>query len=140
MTAIDDLTDAALVSTFDRAGFAPGSFHHRDHLRVAWAMLENGDVLAVLPRFRAGLRRLAASAGKPELYHETVTWAYLLLVNERRAARGAEDWAAFAARNRDLEAWRPSILETTYYKEDTLWSDRARRVFVLPDRGTLPTA
>jgi hypothetical protein len=34
--------------------------------------------------------------------------------------------------------WRPSLLEVKYYREETLWSERAREVFVLPDRG--PTA
>jgi hypothetical protein len=27
------------------------------------------------------------------------------------------------------------VLETRYYREETLWSDRARRAFVLPDRS-----
>ena len=35
--------------------------------------------------------------------------------------------------NRDLLTWKPSILER-YYTSDTLFSDRARRSFVLPDR------
>jgi hypothetical protein len=129
----DDLTDDALVAAFEGEGFAPGSFHHRDHVRVAWALLERHAVLDVLARFTSGLRRLAAAAGKPGLYHETITWAYVLLVQERRAARGSEDWATFAARQADLLQWRPSVLETTYYREETLWSDRARAVFVLPD-------
>jgi hypothetical protein len=77
---------------------------------------------------------VATAAGKPGLYHETITWAYVLLVNERREAPGTEDWPAFAARNPDLLAWRPSLLETRYYRGATLWSDRARRVFVMPDR------
>src|SRR5262249_24114314 len=63
-------------------------------------------------RARALLGRPAASGrgrGKPGLYHETITWAFVLLVQERRAPRGDEDWAAFAARNADLLAWKPSI-------------------------------
>jgi hypothetical protein len=131
----DDLTDEALLAAFDGEGFAPRSFHHRDHVRVAWALLERQAALDVLPRFTSGLRRLAAAAGKPGLYHETITWAYVLLVNERRAPTGEEDWPAFAARNPDLLWWRPSVLEAKYYREETLWSDRARQVFVLPDRG-----
>ena len=77
--------------------------------------------------------------GKPGLYHETITWAYVLLVNERRAPAGEEDWPAFAARNPDLLAWRPSLLETKYYREETLWSERARRV-VRPARPNGLTA
>jgi hypothetical protein len=134
--SLDDVTDDVLRHAFERAAFAPGAFHHRHHVRTAWIFLERYPVLDVLVHFTAGLRRLAEAAGKPGLYHETITWAYVLLVHERRAAPGAEDWAAFAARNPDLLAWKPSVLEARYYREETLWSERARRIFVLPDRPT----
>jgi hypothetical protein len=135
---LDDLADDALFAAFEGGDLAPGSFHHRHHVRLAWILLERHPVLDVLARFAEGLRRLAASAGKPGLYHETITWAYVLLVSERRVEPGAEEWPAFAARNPDLLAWKPSVLEARYYREETLWSDRARQTFVLPDRP--PTA
>ena len=138
MTAEPDpdlLSDDALVAAMEGDGFAPGAFHHRHHVRLAWAWLERRPLHEVLPLFAAGLRRLAAAAGKPGLYHETITWAFLFLVNERRAAAGEEDWAGFAARNPDLLRWKPSLLEERYYREETLWSEKARRTFVLPDRG-----
>jgi hypothetical protein len=131
---LDALDDAALIAAFEGEGFDAGAFHHAQHVRVVWACLERWPASEVLPRFAAGLRRVATAAGKPGLYHETITWAYVLLVNERRAPPGTEDWPAFAARNPELLAWRPSLLETRYYRAETLWSDRARRVFVMPDR------
>ena len=133
-TSLDELSDDALLRAFEDGTIPPGSFRHRHHVRTAWVVLERRPVLEALARFTAGLRRLAAAAGKPGLYHETITWAYVLLVNERRAAGGAGGWPAFAARNRDLLAWKPSVLEARYYREETLWSDRARATFVLPDR------
>ena len=36
-----------------------------------------------IQRFGDSLRRFAAAYGKQGLYHETITWAYLLLLNER---------------------------------------------------------
>ena len=132
--SLDDLTDGALLLAFESGELDPGGFHHRHHVRTAWALLERRPVLEALSVFTAGLRRLAAAAGKPGLYHETITWAYVLLVNERRAWNGIEDWPAFAARNPDLLEWKPSVLEARYYRGETLWSDRARATFVLPDR------
>jgi hypothetical protein len=132
--SLDDFTDDALIRAFEATALPPGSFHHRHHVRTAWLLLERLPVLDVLAGFTAGLRRLAAAAGQPGLYHETITWAYVLLVHERRAAAGVEDWPAFAARNPDLLAWKPSVLEARYYREETLWSARARETFVLPDR------
>ena len=46
---------------------------------------------------------------------------------------GEESWEDFAAGNPDLLTWNPSILDH-YYEKETLSSDRARRIFVLPDR------
>jgi hypothetical protein len=90
-----------------------------------------------LERFCGGLRRVAQAAGKPERYHETITWAYLLLINERMERSGRDlSWEEFARRNPDLLRWKPSVLEA-YYSAEDLASDLARRVFVLP-RGQQP--
>jgi hypothetical protein len=75
----------------------------------------------------------------PGLYHETITVAYLLLINERLSGNRDLDWETFAARNRDLLAWKPSLLDRLYAPE-TLASDRARDVFLMPDRVAEPLA
>lgn len=109
-------------------------FHHRDHVRVAWLYLKRDPVLVALSKFTTGLKRFAASKGVPGLYHETITWAYLLLIRERMARRAPDaTWEEFSSENPDLLTWRPSILET-YYRAETLRSDLAREVFVMPDR------
>lgn len=126
------MNDDELLAGFE-AGTLP-AFRHHDHVRVAWLYLERYDALTALGRFAEGLRHFAAAKGQAGLYHETITWAYLLLIRERRAqATGAESWEEFAARNGDLFAWKPSIL-SHYYRDETLASELARRVFVLPDR------
>jgi hypothetical protein len=121
-----------MLAAFEAGTLDPAGFHHRDHVRLAWAHLRHYPGPLALDRFCAGLRRLAQAAGKPERYHETITWAYLLLINERME-RGGRDrpWEEFARLNPDLLRWKPSVLEA-YYSEDVLGSDLARRVFVLP--------
>jgi hypothetical protein len=132
------LDDAELLSAFEAGALEPSEFHHVDHVRVAWLYSKGKEPLTALKRFSEALRRFAAAAGKPGLYHETITWAFLLLIRERVERGGGETFAEFVERNPDLLAWRPSILDR-YYREETLRSDLARRVFVLPDRGTEPT-
>ncbi len=46
-------------------------------------------------------------------------------------------WEDFARQNPDLFTWRPGILER-YYRAETLQSDLARRVFLMPDSLTDP--
>ena len=47
--------------------------------------------------------------------------------------RNADTWEDFARGNPDLLVWNPSVLDR-YYEKETLGSELARRVFVLPDR------
>jgi len=129
------MTDEELVSYFEAGTDPPDGFHHAEHVRVAWWYARRHPWVAALARFQAALRRFAEARGKPERYHETITIAFMALVAERLDATGADlDWDGFATRNTDLLAWSPSVLDR-YYHPETLASDRARRVFVLPDRG-----
>jgi hypothetical protein len=132
--------DRRLLEGFEAASLPEGAFGHREHVRVAWLYLRELPPTAALGRFSAGLKCFAAAKGKPGLYHETITWAYLLLIRERMArGRTGQTWAEFASENPDLLTWKPSILDA-YYREKTLRSDLARRVFVLPDRLALSQA
>lgn len=107
-------------------------FHHADHIRLAWSYLRAVPLLGAIERFSTSLKRFATHHGKPELYHETITWAFLLLIHERMNGEGSFD--EFRERNPDLFQWKPSVLES-YYRAETLGSDRARRTFVMPDRA-----
>jgi hypothetical protein len=123
-----------LISDFEQ-GRAPGDFHHADHMRVAFAYVSELPVLEAIAQFSAALKRFAISKGKPNLYHETITWAYLFLIGERIARAGeTQSWEEFAKGNHDLLVWKSGIVER-YYSKPTLESDLARRRFVLPDRG-----
>ena len=129
------MTEAEFVRAFEGCTLPNTAFHHRDHVRLAWIYLRQATPLEALARFAAGLQRFAAFNGHPGLYHETITWAYLFLIHERMAdGTGGETWEEFAARNPDLLAWSPSVLDR-YYDPETLRSERARRLFVLPRAG-----
>jgi hypothetical protein len=107
---------------------------HGDHVRVVWLYLRCYSVLETLARFSAGLKRFATANGKANLYHETITWAYVFLINERMERSGREQgWAEFVDSNADLFDWKDSILKS-YYQHDTLRSEVARKVFVFPDK------
>jgi hypothetical protein len=127
------VTDEALLRHFEAGEEPPGGFHHRQHVQAAWAYLRRHPLPEALARFSAALQRFAVARGKPDLYHETITTAYVLLIGERLAETPDAPFDAFAARHPDLLAWRPSIL-ARYYRDETLASERARRVFVMPDR------
>jgi hypothetical protein len=129
------MTDEQSIELFEQ-GLAPGgSFHHADHVRVAFAYLVRYPFLEALQRFSAALKRFAAAQGKPQLYNETITWAYLFLIREAIARSGQpQTWEEFAARNTDLLAWTGGGFLQRYYRPETLASELARNVFVFPDK------
>jgi hypothetical protein len=132
------MNDREFIDRFESCTLDSSDFPHRAHVRLAWLFLRELPPLEALARFVTGLQRFAASIGAAGLYHETITWAYLLLIHERMQRAPAADFEEFVAANPDLLA-KPSILDA-YYRPETLQSELARRVFVLPDalaaRGT----
>jgi hypothetical protein len=128
------MKDEEFIQRFENCTLPGENFHHRDHVRVAWLYLRSYSVLDTLARFSAGLKRFATANGKPNLYHETITWAYVLLINERTERGGREQgWAEFVDANADLFDWKNSILKS-YYRDETLRSEMARKVFLFPDK------
>jgi hypothetical protein len=122
------MTDQELIAAFEAC--AVTDFHHADHIRLAWAYLREEPLLTAIERFTGSLKRFAAHNGASGLYHETITWAYLLLIHERM--NGESTFDAFREANPELFAWKPSILQR-YYRAETLASPRARETFVFPD-------
>ena len=133
MTGTATISDRDLVSRFLDTTLPTESFRHVDHVRTAWLFVMRDGMPAALATFPAALRRFAEAKGASTLYHATITWAYLLLIHERQQRAAASDWPDFAARNPDLLAWKPSVLDR-FYTAETLWSDEAKRTFLMPDR------
>jgi len=128
------VTDKELIERFENCTLRGEDFHHPDHVKIVWLYLQSNSVMETLIRFSAGLKHLAAANGKPNLYHETITWAYVFLIHERIARSGSEQrWPDFVEANPDLFDWQDNILKA-YYQDDTLRSETARRTFVFPDR------
>jgi hypothetical protein len=128
------MTGEELIRQFENGATDAASFHHAEHVRLAFEYLGRYSALAALERFSDALKRFAAAQGKAQRYHETITWAYLLLIRERIARAGrSQTWEEFAERNPDLLIWKGGVL-ATLYRQGTLDSDLARQTFILPDR------
>jgi len=133
MESLTALRNTELVERFERGEVGESGFHHFDHVRAAYAYVCEMPLLEAIERFSCALKRFAAAQGKTGLYHETITWAYLIVIQERRLRMGdAGDWEQFANANPDLLRWKDGIL-ARYYKPATLQSELARKAFLFPD-------
>jgi hypothetical protein len=124
--------DEQLIEQFEAGTLPLECFHHRDHVHMAFLYLSKWPVIEALARFCSALKGFAAVHGKDQLYHETITWAYIFLINERIARAGRrQTWEEFEHTNGDLLTWKSGVLHR-YYREETLSSPLARSVFILP--------
>lgn len=127
------MTDDELYDAFTSTALPADQFHHEQHVRVAWMFVCRHGMPAAIGEFSQAIKRFAAAKGAHGLYHETITWAFLLIIGERQARQPHTTWPEFAAANADLLSWKPSILER-YYSKEFLMSVEARRGFVMPDK------
>jgi hypothetical protein len=123
-----------LLAQFEDGSLPLESFHHSVHVQLVFLYLRKHSLVEVLAHFPATLTKYADAHGKSGLYHETITWAYVFLVNERmRRADQKLNWNDFRAQNPDLLTWKDSVLKK-YYRAKTLSSEFAKRTFLFPDK------
>ena len=125
------MSDREFVEAFETCTLPADLFDHREHVRLAWLYLREQPLLEALPRFIASLKRYAGSLGASGKYHETITYAFMFLIHERMQRGAAETFDEFATENADLFG---AILRR-YYRGETLASDLARTIFVMPDQS-----
>jgi hypothetical protein len=125
------MTDEEFLRRLADCSLPPEAFNHRGHVRAAFLVLARTPGFgAALERMRGLITAYAAHLGKAGLYHETITVAFMALINARRAEAGSVDsWQAFAAANPDL--FDKDVLAGRY-DQAVLQSELARRVFILP--------
>ncbi|MEM8499702.1 MAG: hypothetical protein AAF542_16890 [Pseudomonadota bacterium] len=122
----------SLLQQFEALKISTPDFHHEEHVRVAFEMLNSYDFVEACSRYANTIQAMAQSAGAPEKYNTTITFAFMSLVAERKANSDHTDVDSFLANNPHL--LDRSLLDGWYSKE-RLTSATARGQFLLPDMG-----
>lgn len=124
-------SETTLLGRFERRDIEPGAFAHRDHLQVAYEMLDRYDFADACLRYAKTIRRMAETAGAPQKYNTTITFAFMSLIAERKSHSNGADWQSFLTSNPDL--LDKDVLKGWYSKE-RISSKLAREQFLLPDQ------
>jgi len=127
MSAVTQLS----IEQFEAGHVDAEQFDHEAHVYMGWLYVQACDLPEAISRFDSTLRRLTARLGVPGKYHATITWTFLVLINER--AEPDETWDGFRSRNAALIRDSKTTLQR-YYSDTLLFSDAARQYFVLPDK------
>ena len=111
-------------------------FGHREHLRLAWLVIDRHGPELAAEIVGEGIRRMAAAQGKAALYNETITrfWVRLLAhVREAKSVGGSVDDAIDAA---PILADKDIVLR--HWSRTALFGPEARVRWVEPDLRPLP--
>ena len=117
------------LARFVRGELDPRAFPHREHVRMAFEMLRRHSFVETALHYSQALRTMTEKIGKPEVFHQTLTIAFLSLIAERLHTGGAQDFESFAAANPDL---MDKSAVARCYPPERLALDAARRTFILP--------
>jgi hypothetical protein len=124
------MTDDEFLRALERCELPESAFGHAAHVRAAYLYLRAEEFSGALERTRRAIRNFARHLGQPERYHETITVAYLALIQQHMCQRGdGGSWVTFERENPEL--LRPDLL-LEFYPQAQLESDLARKVFLLP--------
>jgi hypothetical protein len=130
------LSDKEFVVAFEDCRITGDSFHHADHVRLAWLYVREFGEIGAQEKFLAGIRKLAAHLGAAQKFHCTTTVAWLRLV----AAAQRED--SRTALFGDWVVKHHSLLDKEFllahYSKECLDSAEARNGWVEPDLRPLP--
>ena len=131
-----DLSDEQFIAAMEQLRVAKSDFHHRDHIRLAWAYLRKDNPSLAGKNLANCIRRYAIHHGVPRKYHHTITLVWVCIVAAAmRLTPAIESFELFAAAH-------PFLLEVrlpwTFYSAARLDSESARSGWVEPDLHPLP--
>ncbi|PKH03725.1 hypothetical protein CXF72_04900 [Psychromonas sp. MB-3u-54] len=116
----------------------PGAdFNHQAHLRLAYVYLVDNDTDSSMQRMKMSLKRfIEHNRIDPTKYHETITTAWVLVVNHfMNKSEGSNSADQLMSQN-------PEMLEEktmmTHYSAEVLFSNEARNTFVEPNLAPIP--
>ncbi len=130
------LSDDDFLRAFFSAELSNSSFHHGDHLRLAWLMVQRHGLVDAEVRVTAGIQNFAAANGHAARYHDTMTRFWVRLVAHAIASRPElQDFDAF------LAAY-PILLDPTlpfrHWRREAMFTPEARAEWREPDLLPLP--
>jgi hypothetical protein len=124
------MAEALSVEQFARGEFDASAFSHREHVRMGFEMLRRYSFPEAALRYSEALQSMTRRIGKPQVFHQTVTIAFLALIGEGLTTGDYPDFDCFAAAHPEL--MQKSAI-ARWYRPERLAQDVARRTFVLPN-------
>ena len=112
------------------------SFGHRDHLKLAWLIMNRHDAEEGLSVIRTAIREFAEYQGSGNRYHEILTTFWGRIVHHAIQTRpDVPDSDAFL---NVFSSLLDKGLPLRHWTTETLWSEKSRASWTEPDLLPLP--
>lgn len=122
--------DAQFLAALEDCSLPADCFDHAAHVRAGYLYLCGQPFPPAAAAMCTTIANYVRALGKPDRYHETITVAFMALINAQLRRHGdGGGWDGFRARNPELLR-RDALL--AYYPRAVLESDEARASFTLP--------
>lgn len=132
-----DLPDGEFIERFEQGCLSGSNFPHRAHLRMAWLYVKDLGSEVAIDKAAQGIRNLADANGQVNLYHDTLTRAWVYLVAAAVAQSSSPTFTDFLGNHREL---LDKQLLLRFYSPGLLASPEARAQWVAPDLTPIPGA
>jgi hypothetical protein len=127
------VTDAEFWISFWNQKLTDKCWTHEAHLRFGYLLLIRYDFPTALEKAREGIQQLNKTVGVTKIgYHETITRAFLILIQKALAKNSADTFIAFQEQNPELFEKNLRVLKK-YYSNERLFGLEAKERFMEPD-------
>ncbi|HTM63045.1 MAG TPA: hypothetical protein VL360_00935 [Gammaproteobacteria bacterium] len=127
------MNDQEYLHQFEQCILPKELFKHRGHVRICYLYLKQFPLDEANKKICDGIKKYAASLDALQIYHETMTQAWINIVASAIDYK-SDDFENFIAKHPDL---LNSKLIHIYYSPEILNSDRAKQEYVKPDLKSL---
>jgi len=127
--------DEQFLAAIEAGQIANQSFHHRDHLRLAWVQIRRLGLERASESVTSAIRHFAAHHGQPNRYHDTMTrfWLHAVAIGVSHHPDLTFE-GLLAAESHLLD----KNLPFSHWSRERMGSEEARRRWVEPDRRSIP--
>jgi len=129
------MDDTEFLRTFIAGWPAGERFGHREHLRVAWLVIDRHGAELAAEIVGQRLKGMAIAAGVAPLYNETMTRFWIRLLAHVREATGVESIDEAIAR---VPMLLDKNLAQRHWSRTAMFGPAARAAWVEPDLVPLP--
>ena len=130
-------SDLTYLDDFNKLLISPDSFHHREHLRIAYVLICKCEVNKARSILRKGIKAFLNHSGVDgSKYHETLTFAWILAIYHFMNI--SDDSCSFKEFITNNSILLDKDIMNSHYSRSVLMSEQARQKFIKPDRGPIP--